>query len=289
MISALTTKGNYVNALIPLLVESVLIGVLVNLASDYLANKIQVDETTIFIILFLLVAVIALYALYQKRLNDPDGQPSPTDFGGMLSLVFLSQLFLLDCADLSQFNRWLLIGAGTLPFLAGASMKAVLNDKYQGWLHKIMEEQKHRDEKRKLEEQAREAEWTAKLEAERRARREAEIKAEKLYGRDASDEERNRTFRVSARAALQRDMDVEQQPGVLFIIIESILAVKKTVSQWEIFEACKAVSKQLPSMGLFELIRDLMATFVNIRQKGRKVQLITENPEDWKIIETKPS
>lgn len=289
MFSALTTKGNYVNALIPLLVESILIGVLVNLASDYLANKIQVDDTTIFIILFLLIAVIALYALYQKRLNDPDGQPSPTDFGGMLSLVFLSQLFLLDCADLSEFNRWLLIGTGAFPFLAGASMKAVLNDKYQGWLHKIMEEQKHRDEKRKLEEQIRETEWTAKLETERRARREAEIKAEKLYGRNTADEERDHEFRVSTRAALQRGMDVEQQPGILFIIIESILAVKKTVSQWEIFEACKMVSKQLPSTGLFELIRDLMATFVNIRQKERRIQLVTENPEDWKIMEAKSS
>jgi hypothetical protein len=149
-----------------------------------------------------------------------------------------------------------------------------------------MEDQKRRDEKRKLEEQVRDAEWSAKLEAEKRARHEAEIRVEKLYGRDASDEERDHTFRVSTRTALQRDMDVEQQPGILFIIIESILAVKKTASQWEIFEACKMVSKQLPSTGLFELIRDLMATFVNIRQKGRGVQLITEDPKDWKIIET---
>lgn len=293
MLSALTTRGNYINALIPLLVEGVLISGLVNLASDYLATKIQVDDTTIFIVLFLLIALIALYAQYQKQLNAPDDpasqQPSPTDLGGVLSVAFFSRFFLLDCADLAAFNRWYLIGLGSFPFLAGASMKAVLNDKYQAWLHQIMEGQKHREEKRKLEDQAREAEWTARLEAEKRARHEAEIRAEKLSSGGPSDGERDHAFRVSVRTALQRDLDVEQQPGVLFIVIESILAVKKTVSQWEIFEACKMVSKELPSTGLFELIRDLMAAFVNIRQKGRRVQLITEDPKDWKIIEANPS
>jgi len=283
-----SNNRSYTSTLIPLLVESVLIGLLVNLVSDYVAawldakNWLHMDGTSVSILLFLLLSVIFLYAFFQKQANNfesPDPQ-RPSEFGGMLSLAFFIQLLLLDCSNLAEFNRWLLIGAGTAPFLLGAGMTGYLHSKFHDYLYW--------KEKRRVE-QALEMEKQARQDAEKRAQRLTEVQYSKSSTPSESDifydDEVRRVTRINMRAVIQGDMDVERQPGILLIIIESILSVKKAVTQMEILEVCRTLSRKMPLPNLLELVRDLMGSFVNLRQSIRDVNLVTEDSRNWKITE----
>ncbi len=275
---------NYLDTLVPLFAESVVIGVLVNLVSTYaeawlVKNQMPLNGATLALLLFLLLAVLALYALFQVRARTIENyQPQkPTELGSMLSLVFFAQLLLLDCSQLLEFNRWALLGVGVTPFLIGTGMSGYLDDKYHEWKRKYVQQVQ--------EEKAREE--------ERRAHEEASVTtpekgSEPPVNENPAAEKANRTPRFNMRAVLENDMDVEQQPGILFIIIESILSVKQTVTQLEIFEVCRALTRKLPPSTIFDLIRDLMESFVNIRGGNRKVQLNAEDPRNWKIIESNP-
>jgi hypothetical protein len=279
-----SNSRNYTDTFVPLLVESVLIGILVNLVSDYVASWLQakdwlqMDGTSVSLLLFLLLAVIALYAFFQRRIGNPEypDPQRPTEFGSMLSLVFFAQLLFLDCSKLAEFNRWLLIGAGSAPFLVGTGMTGYLHSKYH----------EYQDRKYKSEEKKR-AEWA--VEAERQAQRMAGMQSSKpsvpTAAENPYDDDLKRASRINMRAAIQGDLDVERQPGVLLIIIESILSVKKTVTQMEIFEVCKSLAKKIPVDNLLELIRDLMGSFVNLRQNIRGVNLNTEDKTNWQITE----
>jgi hypothetical protein len=287
-------NGNYTDTLFPLLVESVIIGVLVNLVSDFVASRLQMDVFTVSLLLFVLLAVIVLYALLQRQWNgrDPLAPQKPSELGSILSLVFFARLLFLDCLDLAEFNRWLLIGIGAVPFFTGLGMTSVLDAKYH------FERKLGRNTQRPLEQElaaaqrarqdAEDAANRARQEAEsaRRALQEVEAarRAESPSAKNAREyDEWER--RINMRSVIQGDLDVERQPGVLLVIIESILSVKDTVTQMEIFEVCRSLSRKMPVANLLELIRDLMASFVNIRQSVRSVNLSTEDPKNWRIME----
>lgn len=254
---------SYMDAVMPLLVESVVLGVLVNLVSGYIGDRLAMDGTTLFIILFLLLATLLVYALYRSQLRGGDLAPSrPTEFGSLLSLVFYAQLSLFDCAEVSGFNRWVLLGAGAIPFFLGLGISNVLDAKWHKYQQWKKEQEKEREQ----------------------AERKPEPPVAASAGR-FEREERTSTTRISVRSMLDALADVERQPGIIIVIIEAILSVQRSVTQMEIFEACRRLSKQLPSVGLIELIRDLMGSFVNVRQGTRKVLLKTEERDEWRIVE----
>jgi hypothetical protein len=250
--------SQYTDTIIPLIIESVVLGALVNLVSDYIGSRIAMDGVTVFILLFLLLAFLLLYALFQGQVRDRDFTlQKPTEFGSLLSLVFFIQLLFFDCTKVSEFSKWFLVGAGVVPFFLGTGLTGILETKW-----------------RKFKDDLSKKSPTPNL------------KAEPPAGvSTGSEDEDGQTTRISIHSVLDGVADIERQPGILIVIIESILSVKKMVTQLEIFEVCRILSKELPSAKFIELIRDFMAKFVNIRQSTRKVSLHTENASDWKIIE----
>ncbi len=266
--------GSYLETLIPLIVESVIVGVLVNLVSDYVASRMQMDVFTVSLLLFLLSAVIVLYVLFQRQLSGRDtvAPQKISELGSMLSLMFFTRLLFLNCSELAGFDKWLLIGVGAVPILSGLSLTSFLDARYR--------ELRHEKEQQKKLGNA--------IEAVQQARQEAEAakRADVPNSLSLRDDEWER--RINIRSVIQGDLDVERQPGVLLIIIEAILSAKKTVTQMEIFEACKSLTRKMPAVNLLELIRDLMGSFVNLRQSVRGVNLNTEDPTDWQITESIP-
>jgi hypothetical protein len=260
----------YTDTLVPLLVESVVLGVLVNLVSDYIGSWLAIDGTTVFIILFLLLAVMVLYTLYRGQYRDGGmDYQKPTEFGSLLSLVFFAQLLFFDCATLADFNKWLLIGAGSIPYLLGTGMSGVLDAKWHEYMHwkKSMEDSEKEKERERLKnEQANKPPVT--------------VSAPETSTREQFP-------RINMHSVLDGLADCERQPGILVVIIESILSVKNSVTQLEIFEVCRRLSRMLPTISILELIRDLMASFVNIRQTNRKVRLLTDDRDNWEIVEEK--
>jgi hypothetical protein len=274
--------GRYLETLIPLVVESAIVGVLVNLISDYVASRLQMDVFSVSLLLFLLLAIIAVYALFQSQWSRSDPVPpqKPSELGTMLSLMFFTRLLFLNCSELAGLDKWLLIGIGAAPYLSGLTMTSFLNGKYHKYEKELQEK------------------LTNAYDAVHRARQEAEIaqralkevtaakRTESPLLQSPSNDESER--RIHIRSVLQGNLDVKQQPGVLLIIMEAILSAKKTVTQMEIFEACRSLTRNMPVANLLELIRDLMGSFVNLRQIVRGVNLITEDPTNWRITESNP-
>lgn len=288
---------SYTNTLISLIVESVIIGILVNLLSDYIASYLQMDVFTVSLLLFVLLAVGAVYVLFQMQWKRPgDMAPQkPAELGSMLSLVFFARHLFLDCATGAEFDRWFLIGLGSVPLLAGLGMTSFLDAKHRftGKMDEELLMQKlviAQQAKQAAEESAtrtrHELEGTRRALQEVQASKPAQPPTTVRDARDADEEEQRR--RLDMRSVIQGNLDVERQLGVLLVIIESILSVKKTVSQMEIFEVCRALTRNLPVANLFALIREFMGSFVSLRQSIRGVNLNTEDRANWTINESTP-
>lgn len=269
----LIKKDTYTDSITPLLAEAIILAVLVNLASKYIGGWLRVDGGVLSVTLFSLLAMAALSVLYrrQRRNLSIEDRQKPAEFGSILSLVFFAQFLFWDAARMADFNKWILIGVGALPFLAGVGFTEML-DKVIRQKRRTEELLRHFNHAQR-ERTAAQANHTDAFEAPRgeNARSEAELV---------------QRVRISLRAVIQGKLDLERQPAIFFIIIESILSAQKSVSQMEIFTVCRVLSKEPLSSNFSGLIYESMAKFVSLHQDARNVMLLTDGRSGWTIVET---
>lgn len=267
----LIKKDTYTDSITPLLAEAIILAVLVNLASKYIGGWLRVNGGVLSVTLFSLLAMVALSVLYrrQRRNLSIEDRQKPAEFGSVLSLVFFAQFLFWDAARMAEFNKWILIGVGALPFLAGVGFTEML-DQVLRQKRRTQELMRHFDQAQRAVAQANHADAFEAPRGEN-ARSEAEL---------------IQRARISLRAVIQGKLDLERQPAIFFIIIESILSAQKSVSQMEIFAVCHVLSKEPLSSNLSGLIYESMAKFVTLHQDARNVMLLTDGGSGWTIVET---
>lgn len=267
----LIKKDTYTDSITPLLAEAIILAVLVNLASKYIGGWLRVDGGVLSVTLFSLLAMTALSVLYrrQRRNLSIEDRQKPAEFGSVLSLVFFAQFLFWDAARMAEFNKWILLGVGALPFLAGVGFTEML-DQVLRQKRRTEELMRHFDQAQRAAAQANHADAFEAPRGEN-ARSEAEL---------------IQRARISLRAVIQGKLDLERQPAIFFIIIESILSAQKSVSQMEIFAVCRVLSKEPLSSNFSGLIYESMAKFVTLHQDARNVMLLTDGGSGWTIVET---
>jgi hypothetical protein len=112
-----------------LLLESVFLSFVVDWLSNALGAIIPVNPFTIFVFLFLVVALLSLIVWYRWNGDTPPaGSPRSSHFGSLLSLSFLLQITLMNCST-NGTSPIVTASFGAIPLVAGMGITGVLEKK----------------------------------------------------------------------------------------------------------------------------------------------------------------
>ena len=250
-------SNNYSDILMPMLVETVIIGVLINILSGFIAEVIPNTPTVVFIVIFLLVSFIFLFILWKRQIRKGDVSfMRPAEYGGFFSISFFIQLVFFDCARLGSLNNWVLVGAGIFPAFLGSAFSSQLEKKWK----KYQKIYKNTDG------------FSSASDNEHQA--------------DAPNTSAKNSNRISIREALKGIENIENHPGIIIIIAQTILSLKKSATQSEIFAACSRITRRFYlSRSFLKEIRKVMALYVEENQLREQFTLHTEDPQEWYILD----